>query len=312
MNSDLTGGTLEVTWNQGLGTPGQQGGFTIVPAPGALALLGLAGIAGQDHPFALVALGHRDQPPGPVMGPAEDAQHPAGAGADALDDLAEILVILAGHRIDAGQQPVALAGRGALAGEDQDAGRGLVPVPVLGRGEQVPVGVRRAGERAGAGERRRRDGVLEDCDRVRLQRVHGDAVGADGRGRYVRANSSFAPAPGVLVAFATVLLSSSGGFKPQARALARQLLIVPSDVLSASRGAFFSRSRLSAAAFAAAFLRRSMRQRRWRPISAVQKASEATKSSFMSVARGHQKLLLTPSAHTRTCAKGPQSLSPRR
>ena len=45
--SDLVGGTLEVTWNQGLGTPGQQAGFTIAPAPGALALLGLAGIAGR-------------------------------------------------------------------------------------------------------------------------------------------------------------------------------------------------------------------------------------------------------------------------
>jgi MYXO-CTERM domain-containing protein len=45
--SDLVGGTLEVTWNQGLGTPGEQGGFTITPAPGALALLGLAGLAGR-------------------------------------------------------------------------------------------------------------------------------------------------------------------------------------------------------------------------------------------------------------------------
>jgi hypothetical protein len=45
--SDLVGGTLEVTWNQGLGTPGQQGSFTITPAPGALALLGLAGFAGR-------------------------------------------------------------------------------------------------------------------------------------------------------------------------------------------------------------------------------------------------------------------------
>jgi hypothetical protein len=46
---DLTGTTLEVTWNQGLGTPGQQAGFTVtnIPAPGALALLGLAGIAGR-------------------------------------------------------------------------------------------------------------------------------------------------------------------------------------------------------------------------------------------------------------------------
>ena len=43
--SDLVGGTLEVTWNQGLGTPGQQQGFTITPAPGALALLGLAPFA---------------------------------------------------------------------------------------------------------------------------------------------------------------------------------------------------------------------------------------------------------------------------
>ena len=46
-DSDLVDGTLEVTWNQGLGTPGQQAGFTITPAPGALALLGLAGIAGR-------------------------------------------------------------------------------------------------------------------------------------------------------------------------------------------------------------------------------------------------------------------------
>ena len=46
-DSDLVGGTLEVTWNQGLGTPGQQQGFTITPAPGALALLGLAGLANR-------------------------------------------------------------------------------------------------------------------------------------------------------------------------------------------------------------------------------------------------------------------------
>ena len=43
----LEGTTFEATWNQGLGTPGQQAGFTVVPAPGALALLGLAGIAGR-------------------------------------------------------------------------------------------------------------------------------------------------------------------------------------------------------------------------------------------------------------------------
>ena len=46
-DSDLVGGTLEVTWNQGLGTPGEQAAFTITPAPGALALLGLAGFAGR-------------------------------------------------------------------------------------------------------------------------------------------------------------------------------------------------------------------------------------------------------------------------
>jgi len=43
----LEGTTFEATWNQGLGTPGQQAGFTIVPAPGAMALLGLAGLAGR-------------------------------------------------------------------------------------------------------------------------------------------------------------------------------------------------------------------------------------------------------------------------
>ena len=45
---DLTGSMLEVTWNQGLGTPGVQAGFEVnIPAPGALALLGLAGFAGR-------------------------------------------------------------------------------------------------------------------------------------------------------------------------------------------------------------------------------------------------------------------------
>ena len=39
--------TLEVTWNQGLGTPGQQAGFVPCPTPGALSLFGLAGIAGR-------------------------------------------------------------------------------------------------------------------------------------------------------------------------------------------------------------------------------------------------------------------------
>ena len=44
---DLTGSVLSATWNQGLGTEGSQGNFSVVPAPGALALLGLAGIAGR-------------------------------------------------------------------------------------------------------------------------------------------------------------------------------------------------------------------------------------------------------------------------
>jgi hypothetical protein len=43
----LIGTMFEATWNQGLGTPGQQAGFMVTPAPGALALLGLAGIAGR-------------------------------------------------------------------------------------------------------------------------------------------------------------------------------------------------------------------------------------------------------------------------
>jgi MYXO-CTERM domain-containing protein len=42
----LEGTTFEATWNQGLGTPGNQAAFT-VPAPGAMALLGLAGLAGR-------------------------------------------------------------------------------------------------------------------------------------------------------------------------------------------------------------------------------------------------------------------------
>ena len=43
----LEGSTGWATFNEGLGTPGQQDTFTVVPAPGALALLGLAGLAGR-------------------------------------------------------------------------------------------------------------------------------------------------------------------------------------------------------------------------------------------------------------------------
>ena len=46
-NFDLQGSTLYVTWNQGLGTPGEQASFTVVSTPGVIALLGLAGLAGR-------------------------------------------------------------------------------------------------------------------------------------------------------------------------------------------------------------------------------------------------------------------------
>ena len=41
---DICGLTLEVTWNQGLGTSGQQGAFFICPTPASIALLSLAGL----------------------------------------------------------------------------------------------------------------------------------------------------------------------------------------------------------------------------------------------------------------------------
>ena len=44
---DLEGSTGAATWNQGIGTDGLQADFTVVPTPGALALLGLAGLAGR-------------------------------------------------------------------------------------------------------------------------------------------------------------------------------------------------------------------------------------------------------------------------
>ena len=45
---DMIGSTLEVTWNQGIGTDGRQGAFTVIsPAPGAIALMGLAGLTGR-------------------------------------------------------------------------------------------------------------------------------------------------------------------------------------------------------------------------------------------------------------------------
>ncbi len=43
----LEGTAISMTWNQGLGTPGERGSLTVVPAPGALGLLGLAGLAGR-------------------------------------------------------------------------------------------------------------------------------------------------------------------------------------------------------------------------------------------------------------------------
>ena len=45
---DLTDSELSVTWNQGLSTPGEQGTFIVnIPAPGAMALFGLAGFAAR-------------------------------------------------------------------------------------------------------------------------------------------------------------------------------------------------------------------------------------------------------------------------
>ena len=42
----LEGTVFSATWNQGLGTSGQQAEFIVTPAPGAIAMLGLAGLAG--------------------------------------------------------------------------------------------------------------------------------------------------------------------------------------------------------------------------------------------------------------------------
>ena len=43
----MAGSTGFATFNEGLGTPGVQGDFIVLPAPGALALLGIAGLAGR-------------------------------------------------------------------------------------------------------------------------------------------------------------------------------------------------------------------------------------------------------------------------
>ena len=43
----LEGSYGQITFNQGVGTPGEQESFVVVPAPGALALLGLAGMASR-------------------------------------------------------------------------------------------------------------------------------------------------------------------------------------------------------------------------------------------------------------------------
>ena len=43
----MAGSTGWGTYNEGVGTPGSQMGFTVVPAPGALALLGVVGMASR-------------------------------------------------------------------------------------------------------------------------------------------------------------------------------------------------------------------------------------------------------------------------
>ena len=43
----MIGSTGYATYNQGSGTDGQQRGFEVIPAPGALAVLGIAGLAGN-------------------------------------------------------------------------------------------------------------------------------------------------------------------------------------------------------------------------------------------------------------------------
>ena len=43
---NFVGTTFEATWNLGLGTPGQQAQFSVIPGPGSLALLGIAGVVG--------------------------------------------------------------------------------------------------------------------------------------------------------------------------------------------------------------------------------------------------------------------------
>ena len=43
----MEGSYGQITFNQGVGTPGEQESFVVVPAPGALALLGVAGMASR-------------------------------------------------------------------------------------------------------------------------------------------------------------------------------------------------------------------------------------------------------------------------
>ena len=44
---NFAGMEVSVTWNQGIGTGGQQGTFFHIPTPGAFALLGVAGLVGR-------------------------------------------------------------------------------------------------------------------------------------------------------------------------------------------------------------------------------------------------------------------------
>ena len=44
----MEGGFGEATWNQGLGTPGNQAGFNVIPAPGAIALSALPALLVDD------------------------------------------------------------------------------------------------------------------------------------------------------------------------------------------------------------------------------------------------------------------------
>ncbi|OIQ76459.1 hypothetical protein GALL_418570 [mine drainage metagenome] len=108
-----------------------------------LAILGVMGGFGGDAPFLVLALVDRHD--APAFGfLAENADDLVRVGTDLADQPRLVMMVLPGHRIDAGEDAVALGHRRiGLARHEEDARRGAGALPFQRLGKLITMGVRR-------------------------------------------------------------------------------------------------------------------------------------------------------------------------